>query len=204
MKKYLVLLLALVLAASPSWSAPKKSKATVKKAKTTAVESKPKGTAPKLSSKEPKFQGFTNGFLQFGEMEGNRRSFSMELKASPWFLRVSGTVGAGVNTEDLDIMNNDEVVAVLAYYDAPGKTAGGVDYQAAPFDFMIYMDIDNQFQPTVITNLKFSLEGEAAGKTAEKVLKQAQTWNLASGKVWLASAYKDAVFGAQADPLDAD
>jgi hypothetical protein len=197
MQKLLLLLLTFALLASPAWSQSKSKSKTGKKSKAETV----KLVEPKLTSKIPKFQGFDGSFITFGSVEGKSRGFSMRIEFAPWFFEVEGSVDAGVNTEDLDILGED-LLAVLAYYDATGTTKAKDTYQSAPFDFMLYVNMDNNLEPTVIKNLNINLVGDpAALPAAVKVLKQAKTWSLAPGKAFTLPSSSDAVFEAQADPL---
>jgi hypothetical protein len=188
MKKYLFLLFALisvnfVLAQTEK----RKTTAPAPKAASLAV-------APKLDTKEPSFAGFTGSFINFGQIAGNERTFTMTVEYKPWFFQVSGTANAGYNTPDL----GDDAVAVLAYYNAQGKMVDGTDYQAGFFDLMMYLDDE----PVKVSNLKFTLIGNAtAGST---VLEKAKTWNFELGKIFKMPKYDAAIIKAQAAALDKD
>ena len=151
--------------------------------------------APKLTSKEPSFAGFTGSFVKFGDMSGENRPFTMSIEYKPWFFEVKGLANAGHNTEDLDVILED-IIMVLAYYDAEGKAADGTSYKAGLFDFMMYLDD----APIKVSNLSISLIGKAASGSA--VLAQAKTWNFEPGKVFKTSKYSNDVIKAQAGAMD--
>jgi len=152
-------------------------------------------SAPKLTTKEPSFAGFTGSFFKFGNVSGANRPFTMSIEYKPWFFEVSGLANAGHNTEDLDILLED-IIGVLAYYDAQGKAPDGTDYQAGLFDFMVYLD-DKSIK---VSNLKIELKGKATqGST---VLGQAKTWNFEPGSVFKATKYSNEIVKAQAKAMD--
>jgi len=156
---------------------------------------KPEAQPVVISTKEPAFAGFTGGFIKFGSMSGNGRQFTMSVEYKPWFFEVSGTANAGHNTADLEILLED-IVAVVAYYDAKGKAADGTDYQAAIFDLMIYFED----APIAVSNLKFTLIGKAAQSSA--VIAQARTWNFEQGQVFKSQKYSKTILRSQAAALD--
>lgn len=152
-------------------------------------------SAPKLTTKEPSFAGFTGSFFKFGDVSGKNRPFTMFIEYKPWFFEISGLADAGRNTEDLDILL-DNIVAVLAYYDAGGKAPDGTAYQAGLFDFMVYLDDE----PIKVSNLKIALKSKAESGSA--TLEQAKTWNFELGKVFKTPKYSDAIVKAQASAMD--
>jgi hypothetical protein len=154
-----------------------------------------KNVAPTLGSKEPAFAGFTGSFVKFGAVSGGSRHFTVSVEYKSWLFEASGMANAGINTLDLDVLLED-IVAVIAYYDAKGKAEDGSEYQAGFFDLMLFLE-DN---PITISNLKFSLTGKAAPGTP--TLNQAQTWNFEKGQVFKNQKYSNAVFRAQAATLD--
>jgi hypothetical protein len=151
--------------------------------------------APKLTTKEPSFTGFTGSFLKFGNVSGNNRPFTMLVEYKPWFFEIGGIASAGHNTEDLDFLL-ENIVVVLAYYDAQGKAPDGTVYQAGFFDFMVYLDDE----PIKISNLKIALKGKAESGSA--TLNQAKTWNFEQGKVFKMPKYSNDIMKAQASALD--
>jgi len=152
-------------------------------------------TAPKLSTKEPSFIGFTGTFMKFGKTTGGTRPFTMTLDYKPWFFELSGVANAGHNAEELDYLA-ENITIVLAYYDTKGKAQDGTPYQAGLFDFMMYLDDD----PIKVTNMKITLKGKAEGGSS--TLNQAKTWNFEQGKVFSTSKYSSAITKAQASALD--
>ncbi|GHV12340.1 hypothetical protein AGMMS49938_04690 [Fibrobacterales bacterium] len=199
MSRIFTILLALTFAAAVS-AQPAKKKAQSKASAKTAVQSTPEpqvaaSALPVLSKKEPKFAGFTGSFVKFGKAAGNSRPFSISVEYKPWFFEISGSANADHNTADLDILL-DDIVGVLAYYDAPGKAPDGSTYQAGLFDFMLYLDDS----PIKVSNLNFKLLSKAVAGNA--VLRQAENWNFAPGAVFKQKKYDDPIFEAQADPLD--
>lgn len=201
MKKILILLLSVMLASSAFAQAKKKGASAAKattKAKTTAKATtsqpaKPSlAVAPKLSDKEPSFVGFTGSFIQFGKISSEGRSFTIRVEYKPWFFEATGIANAGHNNAEL----GEDVIAVLAYYNAPGKTADGVDYQAGFFD--LTMSLDDE--PVRVSNLKFTLIGGATAGAA--VLNQAKTWNFEPGRVFRIQKYSGDVIKAEAGAYD--
>jgi len=170
----------------------KKNKNTPAPAPKTANKPVEQGTAPKLETKDPSFTGFTGSFVGFGRISGNDRSFTMKVEYKPWFFEVSGTANANYNTPDL----GEDVIVVIAYYNAPGKTADGINYQAGLFDLMMYLDDE----PVKISNLNFTMTAKAAAGSA--VLAQAKTWNFEQGKVFKMPKYDASIIKAQAAALD--
>jgi hypothetical protein len=154
-------------------------------------------TAPKLTTKEPSFIGFTGTFMKFGKVTGNTRPFTMTLDYKPWFFELSGVANAGPSTtEELDYLA-ESITIVIAYYDAGGKALDGTPYQAGLFDFIMYLDDD----PIKVTNMKIALKGKAESG-GSSVLNQAKTWNFEQGKVFSVSKYSSAIMKAQASALD--
>ena len=151
--------------------------------------------APKLTTKEPSFMGFTGSFMKFGSVSGGGRPFTMLVEYKPWFFELSGVANAGHNTSDLDYLS-DDIVVILAYYDALGKTSDGTTYQAGIFDFMLYLDD----APIKVSNLKITLKGKA--EAGSSVLNQAKTWNFEQGKVFNTPKYSDKITKAQAIAID--
>jgi len=193
MKKLLFLLSLVIILANSAFAQTKKKAASAPKA--TVQEPAPKaatGSIPKLETKEPSFAGFTGSFVKYGKVSGSNRSFNMSVEYRPWFFEVSGIANADYNTQDLD----EDVIVVLAYYDARGKTADGVNYQAGLFDLMIYFDDE----PIKISNLNFKLIGEAAA--GSEIIAQAKTWNFEQGRVFKTKKYDNAIIKAQAAALD--
>lgn len=191
---FLLSLLFVLVAEAPA-QAKKKAVAPAKKAASAKTVTKNMTVAPKLTDKEPLFAGFTGSFMKFGKVSGTSRPFTATVEYSPWFFTLKGNASAGHNTADLDILLED-LIGVLAYYNAEGKVADGTSYQAAPFDFMIYLDDE----PIIVTDVKIALIGTAAA--GSKVATQASTWNFKSGEVFKSNGYYDAVFDAMANPLD--
>ncbi|MDR1829441.1 MAG: hypothetical protein LBQ76_01580 [Candidatus Fibromonas sp.] len=150
------------------------------------------GTAPKLETKDPSFTGFTGSFVSFGNISGEDRSFTMKVEYKPWFFEASGTANAKYNTPDL----GEDVIVVIAYYNALGKTADSTSYQAGLFDLMMYLDDE----PVKISNLNFTMTAKAAAGSA--VLAQAKTWNFEQGKVFKMPKYDAPIIKAQAAALD--
>ncbi len=197
MKRFLLLLSLVLISANLAFgqAAKKKSAPAPKAAKKTVVEkpaAKATGTAPKLETKDPSFIGFTGSFVSFGKISGDNRSFTMKVEYKPWFFEVSGVANAGYNTPDL----GEDVIVVLAYYNAPGQAADGANYQAGFFDLMMYLDDE----PIKISNLNFTLTSKATAGSA--VLVQAKTWNFEQGKVFKMQKYNTAIIKAQAAALD--
>jgi len=193
MKKFL-LSLVLVLASTVVAQTAKK-KSTEPPPQPQPAKSLNSSSAPKLSTKEPSFAGFTGSFFKFGDVSGGNRPFTMSIEYKPWFFEVSGLANAGHNTEDLDILLED-IIGVLAYYDAQGKAPDGTDYQAGLFDFMVYLD-DKAIK---VSNLKIDLKGKAAPGSA--VLGQAKTWSFEPGSVFKATKYSNDIVKAQARAMD--
>ncbi|MCL2260012.1 MAG: hypothetical protein FWC15_01500 [Fibromonadales bacterium] len=203
MKKFLFLLSLIFIFANSAFAQTKKkataakapatkSEVPAKKSEVSTAKSAPKGAVPKLNAKEPSFAGFTGSFIKFGPVSGNDRSFTMSVEYAPWFFEIKGTANANYLTPDL----GDDVIAVLAYYNALGKTADGADYQAGLFDLMIYLDDE----PVKISNLSFALTGQAAAGSS--VLAQAKTWNFSQGQVFRMAKYESPILTAQATYLD--
>jgi hypothetical protein len=168
------------------------SKSTVLKAK--------KGD-PVLETKAPSYQGFESGFVTFGEMEGSAFPFTLSVEASPWFLEVKGKVESGINRVDLSSLG-DDLVGVLAYYDAEGLTKNRVLYQSAPYDFQFYVRRNQKFEPAVVQDLEIRLLGEPSMlPIADKVLRDAQNWSLARGKAFTMTVYANELNKAQTTPL---
>jgi len=155
-------------------------------------------SVPKLTTKEPSFMGFTGSFMRFGSTfksaSGNNRSFTMPVEYKPWFFELSGVAYAERHTEDLDILDN--IVVVVAYYDAQGKAMDGTAYQAGLFDFMVYIDDE----PIKVTNMKITLKGKAAPGAA--TLEEAKTWSFEQGKVFKNPKYSNDITKAQARAID--
>jgi len=174
-------------AATPEVSAPAKAFAASK------------SEAPSLWSNEPKFQGFTGSFIKYGKMSAGSREFTIRVEHSPWFFEYSGKVNAAHNTADLDIYS-DEVVAVVAYYDAAGKTSEGQAYQAGMFDVMLFLE-DEQ---TRISEAKVKLIGPAGQESAgSDILAKAKTHTaLTDGAVFKDAKFEKQITQAQADALD--
>jgi len=195
--KRILLSLVLVLAGAAIAQTKKKSAEPPKPTKNavSASSSATKSSAPKLTTKEPSFAGFTGSFLEFGKVSGENRPFTMSIDYKPWFFEISGLANAGHNTGDLDILLED-IVTVLAYYDAVGNAPDGTNYQAALFDFMIYLD-DEAIK---VSNLKIDLKGKA--EAGSSVLNQAKTWNFEQGKVFKTPKYSNSIIKAQASAMD--
>ncbi len=192
MKKFLLLLFLVFISANFAFGQAAKKKTAPAPKAATKEQPKPTGTVPKLEAKEPSFIGFTGSFVNFGKITGNNRDFSMKVEYRPWFFEVSGKANASHNTPDL----GEDVIVVIAYYPAPGKTADGVNYQAGLFDLMIYLDDE----PIKISDLNFTMIGKATeGST---VLEQAKTWNFQPGRVFKTSKYEAPIIKAQAAAFD--
>jgi hypothetical protein len=156
---------------------------------------------PVLETKAPSYQGFESGFVTFAEMEGTSFPFSLVVEASPWFFEVKGKVESGINRVDLPSLG-DDLVGVLAYYDAEGITKNRVLYQSAPYDFQFYVRKNQKFEPAVIQDLEIRLLGEPAMlPIADKVLRDAQNWSLARGKAFTMTVYANELYKAQTSPL---
>ncbi|MCL2100923.1 MAG: hypothetical protein FWH22_04345 [Fibromonadales bacterium] len=207
MKKYLLLFLAILLvnsafaqatkkkgtsAKAPAKAAPKATGKTGTVAPAPAPAVKSLAVAPKLDTKEPSFAGFTGSFVNFGRISGEDRPFTMTIEYRPWFFEVSGIANAGYNTPDL----GEDVIVILAYYDAPGKAADGTDYQAGLFDLQMLLDDER----VKISNLRFNLTGKAAA--GSPVLNQARTWNFEQGRVFRVSKYEGDIIKAEATAFD--
>jgi hypothetical protein len=205
MKRILLLLLLATLAV-PSFAAKKKASA---KKETPAAEAVAvprsasaanyQSEAPALTDNAVQFKAFSGSFIKYGNMSAGSRPFTLKIEYSPWFFEYTGKVNAAHNTADLDIYEN-EVVAVVAYHDAPGKTAEGIAYQAGLFDVMIYLEDE----PTRISETSVKLVGVAAQENAAApVLAQAKTFaGLVPGQVFSDPANEKALTAAQADALD--
>jgi hypothetical protein len=193
MKRLLLFLLMAFVFASTAEAQANKKKAAAAPAKATKPASL--AVAPKLSTKEPAFAGFTGSFMQFGNVSGNNRPFTMAVEYKQWIFEVKGTANAGHNTPDLDALLED-IVAVVAYYDAVGKAADGTDYQAGLFDLMIYLEDS----PIKVSDLNFTLKGKAA--QGSSIITQAKKWNFEPGQVFKTQKYSSAIFKAQAATLD--
>jgi len=150
---------------------------------------------PKLETKDPSFAGFTGSFIKFGKFSGNNRPFTMRVEFGQWAFEASGNANAAHNTEDLDILLED-IVAIVAYYDAKGTAKDGSTYQAGLFDLMIYLDDE----PIRVSNVKFDLTGGASA--GAKVLEQAKTWNFQAGQVFKMGKYEREIVKAQAIAID--
>jgi len=201
MKKFFLLLSLVLILANSAFAQAAKKKTTPAPASKNAPVAKAApapvslAVAPKLADKEPSFAGFTGSFFKFGNMSGDSRPFSVTIEYKPWFFEVKGLANAGHNTEDLDIILED-IIGVMAYYDAQGKAADGTSYQAGLFDFMVYLDDE----PIKVSNLSITLIDKAAAGSA--VLAQAKTWNFEPGKVFKTPKYSNDVIKAQAGAMD--
>jgi hypothetical protein len=192
MRKFLFLLSLVFVFTIPTVAQTVKKKAATK----TATQPTASLASPaNLSGKEPSFIGFVGTFIKFGKISGGNRSFIMSIEHSPWFFEVKGTANADHSTGDLHELLGD-IVAVLAYYDAQGKSEDGTKYQAGLFDFMLYLDDE----PIKISNVSFTMIGKATAGSA--TLAQAKTWNFESGKVFKTQKYSNSIIKAQAGAID--
>ena len=193
MKRFLLLLSLAFISVNLAFGQTAKKKPPVAPApKTTNKAVVVQGTAPKLETKDPSFTGFTGSFVSFGNISGEDRSFTMKVEYKPWFFEASGTANAKYNTPDL----GEDVIVVIAYYNALGKTADSTSYQAGLFDLMMYLDDE----PVKISNLNFTMTAKAAAGSA--VLAQAKTWNFEQGKIFKMPKYDAPIIKAQAAALD--
>lgn len=202
--KRIATLLMMGLMAMPVLAAPKKKNKAVSEtasvvtseAAQTAAAAPSRGAAPELTSKDPKFKGFSGSFLDFGKMSAGSREFKIKVEFAPWFFEYTGKVNAAHNTADLDIMF-DQMDVVIAYYDAPGVNGDGVPYQAGIFDVMLYLDDE----PTRITEATVRLLGPASAGAS--TLAKALTWgSFAPGAVFTNPNYSKDITTAQGDALD--